>query len=108
MKAKLWLRIWLTSLAALALVVALTALLWRFTAERKIQSGHDNFLAALASDALPAGGDHATLHRALMRVVPRHMEGAALYDRQGRLLAATGSFAHDAERRKPLWHFALR
>jgi signal transduction histidine kinase len=100
-KSRLWLRIWLTSLAALALVVALTALLWRFTAERKIEGGHDRFVAALASDALPAHGDPHALHEALERVVPRHMDGAALYDPQGRLLAATGSFEHAPESRGP-------
>jgi signal transduction histidine kinase len=101
MKSRLWLRIWLISLATLALVVALTALLWRFTAERKIENGHDNFLAALASDALPAHGDPALLHAALIRLVPQHIEGAALYDAHGRLLAATGSIAHDAAHGRP-------
>jgi signal transduction histidine kinase len=98
---RLWLRIWLTSLATLAVVVVATALLWHFTAERKIEAGQDNFVAALATDALPAHGNRAQLHDALVRVVPRHMDGAALYDPRGHLLAATGSFAGDARLRLP-------
>jgi signal transduction histidine kinase len=96
---RLWLRIWLTSLATLVAVVVLTALLWRFTAERKIEDGEDHFVSALATDALPAHGDRASLDAALQRMVPRHMDGAALYDARGRLLAATGSFARDPMRR---------
>ena len=99
MTRHLWLRIWLTSLATLVIVVALTALLWRFTAERKIEDGQDNFVSALATSALPMHGDRAELDAALVRMVPPHMDGAALYDLRGRLLAATGSFAHDPRAR---------
>jgi signal transduction histidine kinase len=94
MTRHLWLRIWLTALASLAVVVLLTALLWRFTAERKIQAEHDRVIAVLAGDALPRDNDPAALRDALTRLVPRHMDGAALYDAQGRLLAATGAHAH--------------
>ncbi|MGH8030181.1 MAG: sensor histidine kinase [Arenimonas sp.] len=92
MKRRLWLRIWITSLVSLAVVVALTALLWRFTAERRIEDEHDRFISALASHALPPDADRETLRASLQRIAPRHLQGAAVYSPDGELLAATGSF----------------
>jgi signal transduction histidine kinase len=93
MTQRLWLRLWLTALASLVLVVASTALLWRFTAERRIEAEHDRFLAALASDALPVDAKPEELLAALRRLAPRHLHGAALYSDDGRLLVATGELA---------------
>ena len=62
---RLYVRIYLTTLASLVVVVILFAVLWQFTAERAANVDHDRFMAALVSKALPAGGSVAALQTSL-------------------------------------------
>ncbi|OOG38098.1 HAMP domain-containing histidine kinase [Rhodanobacter sp. C05] len=90
---RLYVRIYLTTLASLVVVVILFALLWQFTAERAASTDHDLFIGALASQALPQGGNAEALQVALTRLVVPPIEGLALYDRQGVRLASAGNQA---------------
>ncbi|MBB6188661.1 HAMP domain-containing sensor histidine kinase [Rhodanobacter sp. MP7CTX1] len=88
---RLYMRIYLTTLASLAVVVILSALLWQFTAERSADADHDRFMGALVSRALPPDDDAATLQTSLAALVVPPTEGLALYDRHGVRLAGAGN-----------------
>ena len=87
---RLYVRIYLTTLASLAVVVILSALLWQFTAERSADADHDRFMGALVSRALPPDEDAATLQTSLAGLVVSPTEGLVLYDRHGVRLAGAG------------------
>ena len=88
---RLYVRIYLTTLASLAVVVILSALLWQFTAERSADADHDRFMGALVSRALPPDEDAATLQSSLAGLVVSPTEGLVLYDRHGVRLAGAGN-----------------
>jgi signal transduction histidine kinase len=88
---RLYVRIYLTTLASLTVVVILSALLWQFTAERSADADHDRFMGALVSRALPAGDDAATLQTSLAALVVPPIEGLVLYDQRGVRLAGAGN-----------------
>ena len=88
---RLYVRIYLTTLASLAVVVILSALLWQFTAERSADADHDRFMGALVSRALPPDEDVATLQTSLAGLVVSPTEGLVLYDRHGVRLAGAGN-----------------
>jgi signal transduction histidine kinase len=88
---RLYVRIYLTTLASLAVVVILSALLWQFTAERSADADHDRFMGALVSRALPPDEDAATLQTSLAGLVVSPTEGLVLYDRHGVRLAGAGN-----------------
>ncbi len=88
---RLYVRIYLTTLASLAVVVILSALLWQFTAERSADADHDRFMGALLSRALPPDEDAATLQTSLAGLVVSPTEGLVLYDRHGVRLAGAGN-----------------
>ncbi|HEY8683638.1 MAG TPA: HAMP domain-containing sensor histidine kinase [Rhodanobacter sp.] len=90
---RLYVRIYLTTLASLVIVVILSAVLWQFTAERTASTDHDRFMGALVSKALPSGGSADALHTALAALVVPPVEGLALYDRHGVRLAGAGNQA---------------
>ena len=90
---RLYVRIYLTTLASLAVVVILSALLWQFTAERSADADHDRFMGALVSRALPPDDPAGTLQTSLAGLVVPPIEGLALYDRQGVRLASAGNQA---------------
>lgn len=90
---RLYVRIYLTTLASLVVVVILSAVLWQFTAERAASADHDRFMGALVSKALPSGGSAGALQRSLAALVVPPIEGLALYDRHGQRLAAAGDQA---------------
>lgn len=90
---RLYVRIYLTTLASLTVVVILSAVLWQFTAERSANMDHDRFMGALVSQALPPGGDAVVLQAALARLVVPPIEGLALFDRHGVRLASAGDQA---------------
>ena len=90
---RLYVRIYLTTLASLVVVVILFAVLWQFTTERAANVDHDRFTAALISKALPAGGSADALQTSLTGLVVAPIEGLALYDRQGVRLASAGNQA---------------
>jgi Signal transduction histidine kinase len=90
---RLYVRIYLTTLASLLVVVVLFASLWQFTAERAAEADHDRFMGALVSQALPPGGGAEALQASLARLVVPPIEGLALYDRQGARLASAGNQA---------------
>lgn len=88
---RLYVRIYLTTLASLAIVVIASALLWQFTAERAADAEHDRFIAALVGQALPIGASVEARQAALARLVVAPIEGLALFDRQGVRLASAGA-----------------
>ena len=86
-------RIYLTTLASLAVVVVLCALLWQFTSERSDESEHDRFIAALLAKALPADARPQDLQTSLAGLVVAPISGLALFDRNGVRLAIAGDAA---------------
>jgi signal transduction histidine kinase len=90
---RLHVRIYLTTLASLAIVVLLCALLWRFTAERKFEAQHDRFVAAVVGTALAPAVDAQSAQAALSRLVVSPIEGLVLFDRDGTRVAAAGMLA---------------
>ena len=90
---RLHVRIYLTTLASLAVVVILCALLWRFTAERSADTEHDRFMGALVAAALPVNAGPQALQASLARLVVAPIRGLAMFDRQGVRLAAAGDAA---------------
>jgi signal transduction histidine kinase len=87
---RLYVRIYLTLLAALLVVVGLSAALWRFTTQRADENDHARLLGALAAQALPRGASAAALDAALARLAVPPIHGLALLDRDDRVLARAG------------------
>jgi signal transduction histidine kinase len=83
-------RIYLTTLASLAVVVILCALLWMFTAARSSQAEQDRFIGALVGKALPPDAKPDALQKALDGLVVPPIEGLVLFDRNGTRLAGAG------------------
>jgi signal transduction histidine kinase len=83
---RLYVRIYLTLLAALLVVVGLSAALWRFGSERTDEIEHARFLGALAAQALPADTTRARLDAALATLATPPVRGLALFDARGRVL----------------------
>ncbi|MDB6164032.1 MAG: sensor histidine kinase, partial [Xanthomonadaceae bacterium] len=90
---RLYMRIYLTTLASLAVVVILTALVWQFTAERVADAQQDRFIAALVGAALPANVGSATGQETLARVVVPPIAGLVLYAPDGVRIAGAGNEA---------------
>ncbi|HEY2345153.1 MAG TPA: HAMP domain-containing sensor histidine kinase [Xanthomonadaceae bacterium] len=90
---RLHVRIYLTTLASLAVVVILTMLLWRFTAERMVDAEYDHFIATVVGTALPPDATPQAMQAALAHMVVWPIEGLALYDSDGRRIAGAGVLA---------------
>jgi len=90
MMQRLYMRIYLTPLASLALVVILCAVLWMFTAARSGEAEQDRFIGALVSKALPADAKPDALQKALDGIVVPPIEGLVLLDRNGKHIASAG------------------
>ncbi len=86
---RLHVRIYLTTLASLAVVVILCALLWQFTAERSVDAEHDRFMGALVSRALPPTASPQEVHASLAALVVAPIENVALFDPSGTTLIAS-------------------
>jgi len=87
---RLHVRIYLTTLASLAAVVVLCALLWQFAADHSEGAGHDHVMSALVTRALPAKASPADLQAALDGLVVAPIRGVALFDPKGVRIAAAG------------------
>jgi len=90
MMHRLYMRIYLTTLASLALVVILCVLLWQFTAARSIEAQQDRFVGALVSKALPPDAKPDALQKALEGIVVPPIEGLVLLDHDGVRIASAG------------------
>lgn len=88
----LYIRIYLTTLASLVVVVALCALGWRYTAEPGAQAEHDRLIAAVLARLLPPGSPQSLQSLADQMLVPP-VAGIAVFDAQGRRLAASGTLS---------------
>jgi signal transduction histidine kinase len=88
----LYIRIYLTTLASLVALVALSAVLWRYTADMSGRMDHDRLIATVLERALPASPPAAT-QAALDAMLMPPVEGVALFDADGRRLAGAGSLA---------------
>jgi signal transduction histidine kinase len=102
-RQRLYVRIYLTLLAALLVVVGLSAALWRFTTERNDELEHARFVGTLAAQALPPHAPPPALDAALARLAEPPVKGLALFDPRGRLLARTPALA-DADPGRLLDH----
>ena len=89
----LYVRIYLTTLAALTLMVLLCALLWQFAAEPAAQAEHERFLAAMLNRALPPSSPAAMQASVDALAVPP-ITGVAVFDAQGNRLAGAGTLAN--------------
>ena len=87
---RLYMRIYLTTLASLAVVVILCVLLWQFTAARAINAEQDRFIGALVSKALPPDAKSDALQKSLDGLVVPPIEGLVLFDRNGVRVASAG------------------
>jgi signal transduction histidine kinase len=87
---RLYMRIYLTTLASLALVVILCVVLWQFTAARSIEAEQDRFVGALVSKALPPDANPDALQKSLDGLVVPPIEGLVLFDRNGVRVASAG------------------
>ncbi|HEV2607601.1 MAG TPA: ATP-binding protein [Xanthomonadaceae bacterium] len=87
---RLYMRIYLTTLASLAVVVILCVVLWQFTAARSVEAEQDRFVGALVSKALPPDAKPDALQKALEGIVVPPIEGLVLLDRNGVRIASAG------------------
>jgi len=90
MMQRLYMRIYLTTLASLAVVVILCVVLWQFTAARSVEAEQDRFVGALVSKALPPDANPDALQKALDGIVVPPIEGLVLFDRNGVRIASAG------------------
>ena len=90
MTRRLYMRIYLTTLASLAVVVILCAVLWQTTTARSSRTQQDRFIGALVGKALPSDAKPDALQKALDGLVVPPIEGLALFDRNGVRLASAG------------------
>jgi signal transduction histidine kinase len=90
MMQRLYMRIYLTTLASLAVVVILCVVLWQFTAARSVEAEQDRFVGALVSKALPPDTKPDALQKALEGIVVPPIEGLVLLDRNGKHIASAG------------------
>jgi len=94
MMQRLYMRIYLTTLASLAVVVILCVELWQFTAARSVEAEQDRFVGALVSKALPPEAKPDALQKALEGIVVPPIEGLVLLDRHGKRIASAGYLGH--------------
>jgi signal transduction histidine kinase len=94
-------RIYLTTLASLAVVVVLCVVLWQFTAARSIEAEQDRFVGALVSKALPPDAKPDALQKALDGIVVPPIEGLVLFDRNGARIASAGYLGHALDAANP-------
>jgi signal transduction histidine kinase len=87
---RLYVRIYLTTLASLAVVVILCVVLWQFTAARSVEAEQDRFIGALVGKALPPDARPDALQKALDEIVVPPIEGLVLFDRYGTRIASAG------------------
>lgn len=87
---RLYMRIYLTTLASLAVVVLLCAMLWQTTAARASRAEQERFIGALVGKALPPDARPDALQKALEGLVVPPIEGLVLFDRTGARLASAG------------------
>jgi signal transduction histidine kinase len=87
---RLHVRIYLTTLASLAVVVVLCAVLWQFTAERSADAEHDRYVGALIGKALPSSARPQALQASLAGLVVPPIKGLVLLDRNGHRIAVAG------------------
>jgi len=91
MMHRLYLHIYLTVVASLALFVLVTGLMWRQLADVSPQSQALEIVTALAHTALPAAEPRAAQQAALEQLHVRARADLALFARDGSLLAAAGA-----------------
>ncbi|GAB3356272.1 sensor histidine kinase [Lysobacter tyrosinilyticus] len=90
----LYLRIYLTTLAALAVVVLLSVATWRFTSQHSVEVEHARFVAALLDRTLPAAAAPDVLDRTLADFVSAPVLGVALFDQQRTRLGSAGTLTN--------------
>jgi len=101
MMQRLYMRIYLTTLASLAVVVILCVVLWQFTAARSVAAEQDRFVGALVGKALPADAKPDALQKALDAIVVPPIEGLVLFDRNGARVASAGYLGHALDAANP-------
>jgi signal transduction histidine kinase len=104
MMRRLYLHIYLTVVASLALFVLVAGLMWRQLAEVSPQSQVREIAAALVHAALPAAAEpRAAQQAALDRLHARVRADFALFARDGSMLAAAGAPLQAPERSGSTW-----
>lgn len=90
MTGRLYVRIYLTTLASLAAVAILCGVIWQITTARSSQAQQDRFIGALVGKALPQDARPKALQKALDGLIVPPIEGLVLFDRHGKRLASAG------------------
>ena len=90
MTRRLYMRIYLATLAALALVVVLSAVFRQFGPDALGRTDFDGMVAAMAVQTLPVNADPAAMQARLAGLLTDPVEGLGLFDARGKLIARAG------------------